>query len=98
MANPSFDHTLDIRTEVCPMTFVKTRLLVEQMQAGDSAQLLIGSEEARSNLPEALKDLGCTVTTVQPYRKSNLELSQHDIITTSDCNNIYEMIFHKTSS
>ncbi|MBT3534614.1 MAG: sulfurtransferase TusA family protein, partial [Rhodospirillaceae bacterium] len=34
-----FDHFLDITSEVCPMTFVKTRLLIEKMGTGETAEI-----------------------------------------------------------
>ena len=41
MDNPTPDRELDIRGEVCPYTFVKTRLALEEMQPGQVLRVLV---------------------------------------------------------
>ena len=52
------DYFLDITDKVCPMTFVKTKLMVEQMQIGDTAEVRLKSGEPLENVPRALKEMG----------------------------------------
>ncbi len=52
---------LDIRDDVCPMTFVKTRLLIEKMSAGDVATILLRGEEPIENVPASVAELGHTI-------------------------------------
>ena len=43
------------------MTFVKTRLLIEKMSAGDVATVLLRGEEPIENVPASVAELGHTV-------------------------------------
>jgi TusA-related sulfurtransferase len=52
------DHFLDITSEVCPMTFVKTRLLIEKMAAGEIAEIRLSGGEPLENVPESVTELG----------------------------------------
>ena len=45
---------LDITAEVCPMTFVKTRLLIEKMAAGETAEIHLVGEEPLENVPASV--------------------------------------------
>ena len=61
-----FDHYLDITSEVCPMTFVRTRLLIEKMSAGETAQIRLMGEEPLENVPASVTELGHDVLAIQP--------------------------------
>jgi TusA-related sulfurtransferase len=49
---------LDITGEVCPMTFVKTRLLIERMPEGATAEILLKGSEPVENVPASVAELG----------------------------------------
>ena len=49
-------HVLDIRNDVCPLTFVKTRLLIERMGVGDVAAVLLRGEEPIQNVPASVTE------------------------------------------
>lgn len=55
------DYSLDLRREVCPLTFVKARLLIEKMIAGQTALLLLSEGEALYSLPVSIQEYGCIV-------------------------------------
>ena len=55
------DRRLDIVGDLCPMTFVRTRLALDQMSAGESLLVVLRGEEPRRNLPQAVRELGHTV-------------------------------------
>ena len=44
-------HTLDITHEVCPMTFVRTRLALDRLTPGEILLVLLRGEEPRLNVP-----------------------------------------------
>jgi TusA-related sulfurtransferase len=48
------DYYLDITREVCPLTFVRTKLLIERMAPGEIAVLLLRGAEPLANIPRAL--------------------------------------------
>jgi TusA-related sulfurtransferase len=59
-------YSLDISAEVCPLTFVKTKLLLETMAAGEIACIRLGSGEPLDNLPRTLRDQGHSVLELRP--------------------------------
>ena len=61
-------HVLDIRNDVCPMTFVKTRLLIERMPVGDVASILLRGAEPIENVPASVAELGHAVLELAPVR------------------------------
>lgn len=68
------DYSLDIRQDSCPLTFVKTKLLLEQMQPGQKAQLLLSEGEAVASLPVAIKEQGSEVVTFIKQEDGSYEL------------------------
>ena len=61
---------LDITAEVCPMTFVKTRLLIEKMAAGETAEIHLVGEEPLENVPASVQELGHIVLSLEPVHNS----------------------------
>lgn len=52
------DHRLDITGEVCPMTFVRAKLVLEKMAPGETLNIRLRDGEARRNVPRAVADHG----------------------------------------
>ncbi|RAU23829.1 sulfurtransferase TusA family protein [Paramagnetospirillum kuznetsovii] len=52
------NYSLDITGEVCPMTFVKTKLLVERMPSGEMVEVRLKGAEPLANVPRSLAELG----------------------------------------
>ena len=52
------DHDIDITGEVCPMTFVRTKLRLERMQPGEILAVRLRGEEPLRNVPRAARDEG----------------------------------------
>ena len=52
------DHDIDITGEVCPMTFVRTKLRLERMQPGETLAVRLRGEEPLRNVPRAANDEG----------------------------------------
>lgn len=52
------DYSLDITAEVCPMTFVRAKLLVERMASGETAAIRLKGKEPLANVPRSLAELG----------------------------------------
>lgn len=77
MAKPSKvpTHFLDISQEVCPLTFVRTKLLIEQMQPGEVAEIRLSKGEPLENVPNALREEGHRVTGPQAEDNRNAETS-----------------------
>jgi len=58
-------HFLDISGEVCPMTFVKTRLLIERMAPGEEAEIRLKGGEPLENVPGSVRELGHSILSVE---------------------------------
>lgn len=52
------DEFLDITDVVCPMTFVKTKVALEDLDDGQILELRLNDGELIQNLPRSLKDDG----------------------------------------
>ncbi len=65
-ATGTTDRFLDITDEVCPMTFVKTRLLIERMAPGEIAEVRLTGEEPLKNVPESVAELGHAILSLAP--------------------------------
>lgn len=57
---------LDITDEVCPMTFVKTKLLVERMASGETVEVRLKGAEPLGNVPRSLAELGHEIVSMTP--------------------------------
>ena len=71
------NHRLDITNEVCPMTFVKTKLMLEKMQTGEILEVRLTDGEALENVPKSVREQGDTVLSLH---KSNNDTDYHLII------------------
>ena len=70
---------LDITGEVCPLTFVRTKLLIERMIAGQTADVLLQGGEPLANVPRALETLGHSVLEVVPLPEAGCTRSIHRV-------------------
>ena len=57
--------TLDITREHCPMTFVKTKIELAKLQAGDTLEVLLSEGEPLDNVPRNARDQGYHVLSVE---------------------------------
>lgn len=55
------DQRIDITTETCPMTFVRTRLALDRMEAGQILLVQLQGDEPRRNIPRTAAEQGHTV-------------------------------------
>jgi TusA-related sulfurtransferase len=59
------DHEIDITGEVCPMTFVRTRLALDRMAPGETLLILLKGDEPRSNVPRTAREQGHEVLSIE---------------------------------
>jgi tRNA 2-thiouridine synthesizing protein A len=52
------DRELDITGELCPMTFVRTRLALDRMQPGETLLVRLRGEEPLRNVPRTAREQG----------------------------------------
>jgi TusA-related sulfurtransferase len=60
-----FNYCLDITNDVCPMTFVRAKLLIEKMTAGQVAEIRLQGTEPLTNVPKSLAELGHEIVSIQ---------------------------------
>jgi len=60
------DRTIDITGEVCPMTFVRTKLQLERMRSGEVLSVRLRGEEPLRNVPKAARDEGHCILWILP--------------------------------
>ena len=55
------DHDLDITNDVCPMTFVRTRLALDRIRPGQILRVRLRGEEPIRNVPRTAAEQGHAV-------------------------------------
>lgn len=60
------DRTLDITHLVCPMTFVRTKLALESMTAGQLLEVRLNPGEPLQNVPRSVTEMGHAVLSLEP--------------------------------
>lgn len=60
------DRFIDITAETCPMTFVRTKLLLECMAPGEIAEVRLTGKEPLGNVPRSLAEHRHTVIEIVP--------------------------------
>lgn len=58
------DEVLDIRGEVCPFTFIETKLKLEEMESGKILEVILDHEPAVRDVPRSVEQEGHEVLAV----------------------------------
>jgi tRNA 2-thiouridine synthesizing protein A len=65
----SSDRELDLCGEVCPYTFVRAKLALEDMPLGAVLRVLVDHEPATRNIPRSATEWGQEVRSVGPHER-----------------------------
>jgi len=65
MEDIKIDKKINIKGLVCPYTFVKSKLAVEDMEVGQTLEILLDYEEASRSIPKSMEDHGQRVLKVE---------------------------------
>ena len=57
---------LDLTQDLCPMTFIKTKLMLERMQSGQTCEVHLQSAEPITGIAQSLVELGHKVVDLGP--------------------------------
>tara|TARA_B110000238_G_C15950723_1_gene363078 strand:- start:449 stop:682 length:234 start_codon:yes stop_codon:yes gene_type:complete len=60
---------IDLLGEICPMTFVKTKLAIEKINQGERIKVTYDSQEAKINVPKSLSEINHQIITIQNIDK-----------------------------
>jgi TusA-related sulfurtransferase len=68
------DKELNIKGEVCPYTFVKTKLTLETMEPGEVLRIIVDHVPATDNIPRSLKSEGNEVLDVSAINETDWQI------------------------
>lgn len=76
MADMAFtvDDRVDITDVVCPVTFVKTKIALEELEDGQILQVHMNSGEPILNVPRSVKDEGHKILKISENEDGTYEL------------------------
>ena len=60
------DYFIDITSDFCPITFVKTKLMIEKMGSGDRLEVRLKGAEPLKNVSRSVAELGHRLLSVTP--------------------------------
>ncbi len=58
MEEIKIDEKIDLTAEVCPMTFVKTKMKLEEMESGQKLEVVLPAGEPMRSVPISIKEEG----------------------------------------
>jgi len=64
MVGVRVDEELNLRGEVCPYTFVKSKLALEELEAGQVLRVVVDNQSSADNVPRSLANEGQKVLEV----------------------------------
>ncbi len=59
------DKTIDIKGQVCPYTFVRSKLAIEKMNVGEVLQIITDHKAASENVPKSMENEGQKVLKIE---------------------------------
>jgi tRNA 2-thiouridine synthesizing protein A len=59
------DFEFDLKGEVCPYTFVKSKLALEMLESNQVLQVIVDNDESATNVPRSMTNEGHTVLGVE---------------------------------
>ena len=73
----SGQHFIDITDEICPMTFVKTKLMIEKVPQGSLLEVRLKGKEPLTNVPRSVLEHGHLILSMEPESVDQNELGVH---------------------
>ncbi|MEW5768625.1 MAG: sulfurtransferase TusA family protein [bacterium] len=68
------DRLIDIRGEVCPYTYVKSKLALEELEPGQVLELIVDHKPAVENVPRSMENEGHEVVEVSQINKTDYKI------------------------
>jgi len=68
------DRELDLKGEVCPFTFVKSKLIIEQMDKGQVLRVILDYKPSVENVPKSMEMEGQEVLAVNQISENLWEV------------------------
>ena len=71
---PVINREIDLRGDVCPLTFAKTKIALEEMAIGQVLRVALDYEPAIRNVPRSVTMYGDQVIAVSPISPTEWEV------------------------
>lgn len=68
------DKELNLHGEVCPYTFVKSKLALEIMQSGQVLRVIVDNDESAANVPRSMQNEGHNVLGVTKLNDNDWQI------------------------
>jgi TusA-related sulfurtransferase len=68
------DKELSLQGEVCPYTFVKSKLALEIMQPGQVLRVIVDNDESAANVPRSMQNEGHNVLGVTKLNNKDWQI------------------------
>ncbi len=65
---------LDLKGEVCPYTFVKSKLIIEEMEVGEILEVCVDHAPAAKNVPRSMEMEGQEVVEISQTRENEWKI------------------------
>ncbi len=65
------DFEFDLKGEICPYTFVKSKLALEMLDSGQILQVVVDNDESATNVPKSLTNEGNSVIGVEKVNEKD---------------------------
>ena len=73
------DRKIDLKGEVCPYTFVKSMLALEEMEEGQVLQVIIDHLPAVENVPQSLMNEGYEILEVSQINDTDWSITVRNV-------------------
>jgi tRNA 2-thiouridine synthesizing protein A len=70
----AIDKELNLQGEVCPYTFVKSKLALEVMQPGQVLRVIVDNDESAANVPRSMQNEGHQLLGVTKLNEKNWQI------------------------
>jgi tRNA 2-thiouridine synthesizing protein A len=70
----AIDKELNLQGEVCPYTFVKSKLALEVMQPGQVLRVIVDNDESAANVPRSMQNEGHHLLGVTKLNETNWQI------------------------
>ncbi len=65
------DRSINIKGLICPYTFVKSKLAIEEMEVGQVLEIILDYPEASRSIPKSMEDHGHRVLKVEKINETD---------------------------
>jgi TusA-related sulfurtransferase len=72
--SPTPDASLDLRRDVCPITYVRTKLRLESLAPGAVLEIFLSGDEAVQGVPRSAREDGHRILALEPQADGSWRL------------------------